>query len=317
MTIKVESTTVSPEQVLAESKAPVTEKTVPAAAKEVAENVEASGASENESEEDQEQSSADAEGEEENEEEQSDEGKSQDQPKKRKSGFKKRIDKLSQRLSEKDKRISVVEQEKEYWRQEALKGQKPQETKPAPKKELLEDGKPKSEDYESHDAWSEAVVDWKLDQKEIKQKQAQAKNAYESKLQDFQTKLKTLGEETEDFDDLIAGLNDVEVPVAFQQAILDSDNSPLLYLELAKNKEELKRICKLPWSSAIRELGKFEAGIKSLQTSEKKSENKTTKAPAPINPVGGKGAAVTLKSLSDPNLSQREYEALRAKQRSA
>ena len=109
----------------------------------------------------------------------------------------------------------------------------------------------------------------------------------------------------------------VEVPHYVSELFITSEHGPALMYELAKNTKELERISKLSPIQAALEIGKLEAKITSSSKSAAPSvEKKATKAPAPIDPVGGKGGSVK-KSLSDPNLSQAEYEKLRREQMKA
>lgn len=227
---------------------------------------------------------------------------------KKKKGFKKRIDKLNRRLSDKEREV-------DYWRQEAQKAKAPAEaTKVAPKASESS-AKPKVDDFDSHDAYVEALTDWKIEQREkaadIKKREADVVKDYQSKVGAHREKVKSFVEDHDDFNDLIESVEDIPMPMAVQEAILDSENGPELMYELAKNKKEYARICALPALAAAREIGKFET--KFVKSSEGKPVIKQSKAPAPISPVGAKGSAVK-KSISDPNLSQREYERLRDEQ---
>ena len=79
--------------------------------------------------------------------------------------------------------------------------------------------------------------------------------------------------------------------------------------QLAKNREEYERICKLSPLAAAREMGRFEA---KLQSSEAPTQAKTTtKAPPPLKPVNAKASA----SVKDPDsLPYREWKAWREQQ---
>jgi hypothetical protein len=308
MPIQTTSTTDSPEAVqaalgdLAQDQG--VEDTKSASAETADEIVEASDASE----------ATDGEEKEEKSEEQEDsddesQAKDEDKPKKR-GGFKKRIDKLSSKLSQK-------EQEVEYWRKEALRHQKSEEpqAKSTPLETTATEGKPKSEDFESHEAYVEALTDWKIDQRdkvrEAKQKETQVKTEFQKQVDSHLKRVEAFASQHEDFHDLLEDVDDIPMSVTVQEVILSSENGPELMYELAKNRAELERICRLPAIAAARELGKFEAKLKS---SEAPTEIKKTKAPAPITTVSAKGSGSVKKSIYDPNLSQREFEELREAQ---
>jgi flagellum-specific peptidoglycan hydrolase FlgJ len=232
----------------------------------------------------------------------------------KKGGFKKRIDKLNAKISLKDQEI-------EHWRKEALKakGESVAEKKVETAPKASDVGKPKAENFNSHEEYIEAVTDWKLDQrekvKESKDKEVQVKTEFQKKIDTHRESVKAFAKEHADFDELIEDINDVPMSITVQQVILESDHGPELMYELAKNREEYERICKLPAIAAARELGKFES--KFIKEKESNAvETKTTKAPAPLKTVGSK-AGGSIKNLSDPNLSQREYEEIRAQQMKA
>jgi hypothetical protein len=281
MSIKIESTTDTPEQVTAAtgSKESVENKS---SAPEIETSSETPEASETLEKPEEENDSSDA-TESDEESEESDEEK----PKK-KSGFTKRIDKLNKRLSQK-------EQEIEHWRREALKQAAPEPVKTAPETVAPTAGKPDANAYESHEDYIEALTDWKLDQKlqekESREIQAKLKSEIEAQVTTHTQRVETFKAQHDDFDDVIESVDDVRMPTAVQEVILASELGPQLMYELAKNKKEFARICALSPTLAARELGIFEAKL-SPSTGAKTTEAKKTKAPPPINPISARGAAV-------------------------
>lgn len=299
MSVTIESTD-TPEQVLAAigNASAKESKEKPVAASEQSEKAETaddSGASENELAE---AKASDLDSEE--EEHENEEGsKDEDKPKKPLKGFKKRIDKLSKRLSQ-------TESDVQYWKQEALKNQKQPEAKPEPKAEVIAEGKPKAGDFDTHEEYVEKLAEWKSDQRwkenENKQREAQFKTEQQKLVSSYQAKMKALKDEHKDADDIIESVSDILVPPVVQQILLESENGHQLSYELAKNRDEFERICKLSPIAAARELGKFEAGLKPSKASE---QIKTTKAPAPISPVGSKG------SNSSKNPDEMDFQAFK------
>lgn len=270
------------------------------------ETVEASDASEDTVDEDK------SEAEESQDESESDgeETKEDERPKK-KNGFKKRIDKLTQRISAKD-------QELEYWKAEALKGKSPEKPEPVVEKKPALEGKPKADDFETHEDFVEALTDWKLETKEkereSKAKETQLKTDYQSQSNEFKKKCREFSEANDGFRDAVEDVDDILMSPGLQEIVLSSDSGPALLYELAKNRDEYERINALGPLSAAREIGKIEARL--VKKNEKPNEKKTTNAPAPIAPVGSKGGKIK-KSIDDPNLSQAEYEKLRREQMKA
>lgn len=232
-----------------------------------------------------------------------------DKPKK-KSGFKRRIDKLNARVAEREREL-------DYWKAEALKQK--QSTEPAQEqvKSVQATGKPNPENFDSHADYVEALTDWKVDQKYSAQKQDEEKSKFQNEqqkaVQAYSERAKSFSEKVADYDDVLSSVDDIMVPSAIQNLIVQSANGPELAYEMAKDRENLARICKLPILEAVFEIGSIKARISSKGSDDKIINKKPTAAPAPIVPVGkGKGAIV--KSLDDPNLSQSEYERLRLEQ---
>lgn len=228
----------------------------------------------------------------EDEEKDSDDEKSEDKPQKKKGGYKRRIDKLITRLS-------AADQEAQFWRQEALKKQGVQEKAEKPVEPLRAEGKPKSDDFESHEAYVEALADWKVDQKlsarEQKAKESDLKTEQQKQVSAHVDRVQVFAKEHEDFNDLMESVNDIPMSITVQEVILGSEIGPELMYALAKEPEEYKKICKMPALQAARELGKIEARL-SKNSSTETPELKTTKAPKPINPVGSKPSAASTKS---------------------
>lgn len=232
---------------------------------------------------------------------------------KKKSGFQRRVDKLTQR-------ITAREQELEYWKQQALtasgsKTDSKVETKPADSTE----GKPSPDTFESHAAYVEALTDWKVDQREKARDAKEQKTRIETEQSNIhsshQKRVEAFRSSHDDFDEKLENLSDVPRSPAVEQVIINSDNGPALLYELAKNPAEAMRIAKLHPIAAALAMGKIEARIETKSSDETKTESKkVTKAPDPLKPLsaGGKGSAP--KSIFDPTLSQAEYERLRTEQ---
>jgi hypothetical protein len=241
---------------------------------------------------------------EESEESEEDEGKPQ-----RTSGVKKRIGRLKRKLSEKDRDI-------EYWKAQALKnqGNKEPETE-AQAVTPQENGKPRSDDYDTQADYLEALTDWKVDQRMQKSEQMaqadQEKNHKVAAAQAWSQKVQEFEDNTPDFEEVLEMAPDVTLPAYTQEAIIESDLGPRILYELAKDPAEAMRIASIKSPlAAAREVGKLEA--KFSMPSEKKTvvkTNKTTKAPPPNSNL--KGNATVEK---DPNtMTFSEYEAWHAK----
>jgi hypothetical protein len=231
---------------------------------------------------------------------------------KKKGGFQRRIERLNKQKSE-------ALRELEYWKAEALKSQKPQEDQPKQeaKKEAVSDGKPTAENFETHEAYVEALADWKYDQRkkadEIREKQVQVKTEFQKTVESFQSKVKEFQKTQKDFEEVLSDVDDIRMSIGVQEVLLSSDLGPQVMYELAKDRELYERINALNPLAAARELGRIEARI-SEKTESSNETKKQTKAPTPIKPVGGMNAGSLKKSIFDPNISQSEYERLRREQ---
>lgn len=247
-------------------------------------------------------------------EEQDDEEESEEKEKgKVPKGVKKRFNRFKRKLSEKDQEI-------DYWKREALKQKQAPESDDTPKstkEQTVSEGKPKADDFETHEDFVEALTDWKLEQrekvKEAKNKEVQAKTEFEKKVDSFRQKSAEFAKANSDFEELVEDANDIPMSVAVQEALLRSDEGPALMYELIKDKLEYKRICSLDAISAAMEIGRIKAKL-SDSSKTKKTKSTTTKAPPPPTPVGRGSEKAVKRSIYDPKLSFSDYERLRREQ---
>ncbi len=311
MTIQVTSNTEVTPATATEATAVVENKSAP-----VANAAEQNESTESETEENEEtEGTEDAEAETEVEADASE----KDKPKK-KGGFQRRIDKLNARYAAKDAESTAKDAEIEHWKQQALKGAgaTKQDSAVETKTATAVEGKPRPEDFETHEAWLDAATDWKFDQRDKAKEQDRNKTALiteqEKLRQSHRERVKAFTEKHDDFAEAMEAVDDIPASAAVQAAIIESENGPALMYALAKDREEFERICKLSPLAAARALGMIEAKIDAPSTEKKTEPKKTTNAPKPIETVGsGRGSSST-KSIYDPSLSQSEYERLRREQ---
>lgn len=242
-------------------------------------------------------------------------GEEKDKPKKSKGGFQRRVEKLTKAKAE-------AQREAEYWKREALKhGATDTKTEPAKTTQATkaDDGKPKPEAFDSHAEYVEALTEWKTDQKLKAHAEEQRRKALETEQEQLITahskRVQAFAEKTEDWDEALAEVEDIQLSPALQQILVTSENGPELIYALAKERAELERIVKLPPIAAARALGAFEAKLsaKAAEAAKPKETKKLTQAPKPIEPVGGNKGAVA-KSIADPDLSFADYVKLRREQ---
>lgn len=299
MSITVQSTTDTPESVVAHQKAlDEGKKRVEmsdVATKEVTEKAEKSDDSVESKEETLELNES------EETEDSSDESEETEKPKKKKGGFQKRIERYQKQMSAKDLEIQALMQELGKFKAE----------KPVEKIEKVVEGKPKPESFDTHEEYIEALTDWKLETKEketqTKLKLEKEKTQLLSKVDTFKQKIAEFSKTYSDFNEVVEDVEHIPLSKDLRELILDSDLSAHLSYELAKNEDELVRINSLPPLAMAKEIGKLEDKISSKYDSSPK-EKKTTKAPAPLTPVSGSS-----KGSKSPNeMSFQEYKAWRA-----
>jgi len=201
-----------------------------------------------------------------------------------KGGFQRRIDRLTREKYELQAQLEAAQ------RQLAAKPAAPAEApKPAP------NGKPKLEDYDTHEEFVEALTDWKIAQKtqEFSERAAREKAQAEQQAKQ-QTWLERKAEAAKRIPDLEEVL-DQELPLtpAMRDTILESEKGPDLAYWLGTHPTECARIAKLSPLAAARELGRVEASFEKPPAPESK---KVTNAPKPIKPVAG------AKSAAPPNV---------------
>ena len=289
MSIKIESTTDTEAQVTAAAggakpKEEKVESVAPKAEKpEAAEKDEESDTSKDEAEES------------ESEDDELEEG---EQKPKKKSGFKRRIDKLSKQKAE-------LERERDFFREQAMKAQKPEanQEKPKPEGQSKSDGKPDPDSFDTNAEYLEALVEWKDEQKaaanKAKSEEEKLKERVKKTQDDHATRLETFKAAHDDFDETLDDVDDVKMPVYLHDLLIESEMGPELMYELAKNREEYERICTLSYAAAARALGRIEERLSSKASKTEKPIPKKTSAPPPLKPVGSKSASGSTKHPDD------------------
>ncbi len=196
----------------------------------------------------------------------------------KKGGIQKRIGELVREREEAKRR-------EEYWREQAMKGQPKETPKPT-------DEKPKVDQFQSYEEYLEALADYKAEQKmAAREKQREQETQQERATQEFNElrstfaeRIEQVAEKYEDFEE-VAFSEDVPISDAMVPALLSSEKGPELLYFLGQNPKEAARIARLPAIAAARELGRLEAKLSEPPT------KRASKAPEPINPVGGRAEA--------------------------
>lgn len=214
-------------------------------------------------------------------------------------GVQKRIDKAVRAQRE-------AEREREFWKQEALKGRPaPAET---PKPQTVTE--PSEDDFQTHAEYVKALTKYTaaqaVEEFRASQRTDSAKTQQAKALQDFVAKEQDFRAKTPDFDEVMADAADLQATDAVIAEIVSS--GPELKYYLAKNPDEVERLNKLAPLQLAREVGRIESRF---TTSQEIKPAKTTTAPPPPNPTA-KSSATSTKDPGD--MSPSEYRAWRAKQ---
>jgi hypothetical protein len=181
------------------------------------------------------------------------------------------------------------------------------------------DGRPSQEDFDSYDAFQEALVDWKVQTKiteheagreRIERDRAQQR-AQETLVATHSARIDSFRSEHEDFDAVVDQGKDLPITRPMQDAVLNSDVGPGLMYHLCQHPEECDRIAGMHPMMAIKEMGKLEARIEAAQTGPVSSAETVTRAPRPIKPVGG-GATASTVPLDQ--LPYQEFKRMRERQ---
>lgn len=235
----------------------------------------------------------------------------EDKPKRRRArpDPKKRIRKLvAERNTERDENARLRAQIDLLMKQ----AQQPQPAADqTPQKQ--EDLPPNQDDYpgdygrylEERSAWaSRQAVKQALTEAQKQATQAHKQQQAQAHETEMVTQAKALfakgAEEFEDFEEIAADPN-LPVTDAMTSAMLASDIGHQVQYHLGSHPEEATRISQLSPVQQVREMALLEASLKAPKAAPKK---KTTNAPEPIKPVGGKSAP---KSIDEDNMDIKDY----------
>jgi len=140
------------------------------------------------------------------------------------------------------------------------------------------DEKPRRDQFANEEDYIDSLTDWKLDKRDRasnQERQAAQLNATNTRTENlYRAAEKLPGFDRDAFEEL-------PLTPAIAEALVDSDASDKLMEYMTLNPKEVERIAALKPARQAAEIGKLEAKIASAPPV------KTTKTPAPINPVGG------------------------------
>lgn len=164
------------------------------------------------------------------------------------------------------------------------------------------DNRPSRDAFASDEQFFEALTDWKLEQRDSRQKastQAEQTRSMGEKTEKIYAEAEKLsGLDRDDLDE-VAG----KLTPAIAQALVESDVAPKLLSYMAQHPEDVQRIATLTPARQAAEIGKLETRLANTA--------KPPKVSAPIEPIGGN--ATPTKNLG--TMSAEDYYAARMKQR--
>ena len=210
-------------------------------------------------------------------------------------------DRLNKRIEDKDKFIRTQQSDLDK-----LKNAPPAE--PTPAAAVNTSGKPQLDDFTDYEQYNEALMDWKLaekdTQKSVNDLARSEEEARQKRTKGFEQKATVFRTKQADFDEVANG---PEIARVYGQAphladiVESSEAGPEIAYYFGNNPDKAAEIAAMPPYQAAIEVGKLEAKVQTVP----KPKN-VTKAPTPISTVGG-GHDPAEKAIED--MSQAEYEA--------
>ncbi len=225
-------------------------------------------------------------------------------------GVQKRFDKLTKEKHELRNRIALLEQKLAEPPEAAAAAPKSSEPKPNTPAAGNVEGRPALADFQTYEAYTEAVADWKYEQRRGAER---AQEAAQTTAASWNAKVAELKKVHADFED-VAYSEAVAVTDVMQRAIVESDEGPAVAYWLGSNPNESARIAKLSPARQAAEIGKIEAKLQataSTAAAPVQPVTKLSKAPPPPAPLSGQ-SKVTAPSLNDANLDYATFERLRS-----
>ena len=215
-------------------------------------------------------------------------------------GFQKRVQKLSAEL------------QRERAEKEALKSLLAERTPPRTVETVKYDvAKPRIDDFASYDEYTEALTDWKVDQRlaaeEAKQAKKQQQKAEQQIERDWPTKIADAAAKYADFEDVVIN-NDTELTEEAIKQIKRSDIGGDVLYYLGKNPDAVERLMEMSGEAVAREIGRIEGRLES--SSSATPAKVVTSAPKPLGTPKGKTAPSGFHS----EMSYQEFKQWREKQ---
>ena len=220
-----------------------------------------------------------------------------------------RIDELTRAQRE-------AQRERDYWRQRAEAAEQTANPPPPPP------AKPTPDQFDTYDAFVEALTDWKADQKidaKLSERDTRTKEQQqqEARVSSWTEREAAARQAIPDYDEVMAASN-VPVTRAVEAELLDSPRGPELAVHLAKNPDVAERLNRLDARAVAREIALIEARLPTVSAPTPPTDDddappapaartssapppqapRTTSAPPPAKPTGsGRSATVPLEKM--------------------
>jgi hypothetical protein len=167
----------------------------------------------------------------------------------------------------------------------AMLEQRERQEQPQPTPQPMQaTGRPVLENFSSYEEFTEALSDWKVEQKFAEREQRQqvetAAQAARRQEAEFATRVREAATKTPE---VMEAIRDETLPIsaAMGDVIRYVPNGPDVVLYLHQHRDEAARLYELPPHVAAFELGRLAAGIQPPQP------RRVTQPPEPINTLGG------------------------------
>lgn len=224
-----------------------------------------------------------------------------------------------------ERRFSQITKERESAREEARRERELREslevqirelqTKSQPPAAAKVETEPKPEQFTDMYEYNQALIDFRVDQRMMEEKQkevnARAEAERQKVINSWAKRVESAKAEIPDFEDMV-GSADVVVSNEVRDAIFESDVGPRVLYHLAENPEIAEKLQGMTLTAALRMIGKLEAQFEKKSEELKPVTNKS-KAPAPINPLrsSANGRDVNLTSDGQFHGSYQAWKAAR------
>jgi hypothetical protein len=167
------------------------------------------------------------------------------------------------------------------------------------------DDKPKRENFETDDAFNDAVVDWKVAQKFREKEAERAKQENEARqaqiIEEARTRVQRAMDIVPDYQEVVEGAN-LAVPPYIAGYMQESEMFAELGYHFAKHPSVLEKLSKLSPARALVEVGKIESTLQPFAASSAKDphteKGEKPEAPSPKN--GDKPSTETGSTPSKP-----------------